>query len=154
MEEKNNSYADDFWKEKETEYNGKIEYKTFTRLVGTLNEKKKELSGLLYIVDSKLVFEDFEKEGGFLGMLFKKSKSNYEKTIIIINLSDISGITQISQGTAAGRISGAPGPAKPISGFMKFFSIIVNEVLLLNGEGFYFEILDKTSLLEAVNKFR
>ncbi|MBI9104118.1 MAG: hypothetical protein JEY99_17005 [Spirochaetales bacterium] len=151
MEQNNNSEADQFWQEKETEYNGKIRYKTFTRLIGTLEEGTKELSGLLYIIDDKLIFEDFEKEGGLLGMFMKKKKSNWEKTTLVIPVSEITGVTEISQSTAAARISGQPGPSKPISGLTKLFSIIVNEVLAGDKKGYFFEVLDKSSLTKAID---
>lgn len=147
-EEKNE--AAEFWKEKEASYGGELRYRSFARYLGSTVSGSHELSGLIFLVNDLLVFEDFEREAGMFGFLVKKKKNSYQKTVLEIPALEIQEIRQVAQGTASARMAGAPGPSKPLSGFMKFFSVVVYELNMNNGDCFYFEILDKGSLIQAL----
>ena len=149
-----NSQAEEFWRQKEIQYSGTITFRTFTRFLGALGDDKRDLTGLLYIINGQLIFEDFEKEGGLFGLLFKAKKSTYEKTVFSIDISQIAEIKEISQGAASSRLSGNPQPAKPISKIGKIFSVVVTEITATDGNSYYFEIMDKTSLTKAVEEAR
>ena len=152
MENENNSEAAEFWKEKEDLYGGKIEFRSFARYLGNTVSGSADLSGLLYLVNGRLIFEDFEKEPSMFGFLIKKKKSVYEKTLIEIPASEIRDLNQVSQGTSAGRMAGIPGPSQPISALARIFSVVVRELNMNDGNAYYFEILDKSSLAEALGK--
>ena len=68
-----------FWDERRKLYGGGIQFRSFARLLGGGGDKGEDLSGLLYLVGEQLIFEDFEKEGGFLGLFMKKFKGNTKK---------------------------------------------------------------------------
>jgi len=152
MDKEERNEAAEFWKEKETAYGGELRYRSFARYLGSTAAGSRELSGLLFLVNDLLVFEDFEREAGMFGFLVKKKKTAYQKTVLEMSAPEIREIRQIAQGTASARMAGAPGPSKPLSGFMKFFSVVVYELNMNNGDSFYFEILDKGSLIQALEK--
>lgn len=56
--------AEEFWKEKSETYGGEIRYRSFARLLGRSDDEARDLSGLLYLIGERLIFEDFEKQGG------------------------------------------------------------------------------------------
>jgi len=145
-----NSEAREFWQEKEAHYGGTLEYRSFCRFLGGTAEGASELSGLLFLVNGKLIFEDFEREDGIFGFLIRRKKSAYKKTVMEMPVSDIRGLRQISQGTAQSRIAGLAGPSRPMSAAARFFSVVIHELEMADGNSLFFEIMDKSSLKDAL----
>ena len=59
------SSANGFWKEREDEKGGKIQFNTFATFIGRSGEKKVDLGGLVYLINNIVYFEDFEKDNVF-----------------------------------------------------------------------------------------
>jgi hypothetical protein len=51
-----------FWEEREKDKGGKLGFFTFATYMGISSEKPVNTGGLLYTIDRKIYFEDFEKE--------------------------------------------------------------------------------------------
>jgi len=92
-----NSEVQKFWSEKESSLGGKVEFNTYAALIGECGSGKLNgRGGLCYIVGDRAYFEDFEKNNALMAMLNRKD-SDYEKTIISFQLSDVTGMRKISE---------------------------------------------------------
>lgn len=84
-----------------------------------------------------------------MGLLIKKPKEKYEKTLLEIPVESIRTIKRVTQRGAQRKLSGDSEPVKSISQFMAAVSVVIHEIILENGDHIYFEIMDKASLEKA-----
>ena len=144
------SEAREFWAEKERERGGTIGFYTFATYLGMSDDRAVSLGGLLYTVNGKIYFEDFEKENWLLKLVNKKQK--WGKTEFSVRTEDISCIRVVNRGSAmsctGGRLSGEE--TKPLSPFMRIFTKPVAQLLLHNGSSLFFEIMRLGDFIKAV----
>lgn len=133
-----------YWKEKEHIYGGPVEYRAFARLLGSTRQGSVDLAGLIFIASGQMVFEDFEKQPGFLNSLFfRKKAGTYKKTEFSIKTADIREIKIVSQTAAKAMIAGSLKETKPIAGIQKIVSVSVHEFVMDGGFSYFFEVLNK-----------
>lgn len=138
-----------FWEEKEKEKGGKVHFFTFATFLGKTNDKQVTLSGLLYIVDDRVYFEDFEKDNWFAKIVSKKK--NYEKTEFSFNISDINETRIVSKGSALNCIAGNMNDedTKSISNILKtLFQSAVQ--VRLKSYSYFFDIMRDRDFLKAL----
>lgn len=141
-----------YWKEKEVRFGGKAEYKVFARFLGDTLRGPNELTGLIYIIAGQLVFEDFEKQPGFLASLIKKKKETYQKTEIILDIREIRDMKNVSQGSAKLRLAGNEKETEALTGIKKFFAVGIHQFTMAGGESYFFEILSKNGPEKTIAK--
>ncbi len=91
---KDNS-PEEFILNREKEYGGKVIFSSFAKYIGTCTSGfKKNLNGILYIIDSTLYFEDFRPARN---ILLLNEEIEYEKTVYIFSMDDISSIKKIKE---------------------------------------------------------
>ncbi len=143
----------DLLQQLETENNGKITYKTYALFLGNGERGVKNLGGLLYIVNNRLIFEDFERQGGMLQLLVKR-KQKYEKTKFSLTLDDVTRIDPVFRSTAnyalRTRTEGRSIPKA--TGLMKVVRRIVTQICTKNGGPYYFELFDEKGLKTFTGK--
>ena len=139
-----------FWNERSKTYGGEIRFRSFVRLLGSSGDGLRNLLGLLYLIGDRLIFEDFEKENGLLGLFMKKSKEKFEKTLIEIPIEKVRSIKKVSQRGAQRKLAGDPQPTKALSKFLAPLLMVVHEIILDDGTYFYFEIMTQTPLEDAL----
>ncbi len=127
----------------ELENGGKLEFRTYAHFVGKSGEKIKNLGGLLFFVGDRLIFEDFERQTSSLLLMFRK-KSEYIKLKFQITVSEIERIdlVNLSQAIRVVKYGSDPKHLTVISGLRKILFRNVTQVLLKDGNAFYFEIFD------------
>ncbi len=147
------SEVNNFLRQLEEENGGKVTFRTYALYLGFSGEGVKNLGGLFYMVDDRVIFEDFEKEGGLLGLLVKR-KSNYEKTKFSFPAGDIDNIFTVKRSSAVKSVQGRIEPSRiqPASGFAKIIRRSVTQILLEDGRAYYFELLDEKAFKDFINK--
>lgn len=145
----NNNEAIEYWNEKEEIYGGEVEYRSFCRFLGRTGGDEQNLAGLLFRIGDNFIFEDFEKEGGMLGIIMKRKTAKFEKTILDISIKEISSVRKVSQKGAQMKLAGASGTVPTISPLIAFLGITIYEFAMNDGELYYFEIMGKTSVEEV-----
>lgn len=139
--------VNEFWRERQELYGGEILHRTVARYLGSSGEdESRELSGLLFFTGKELVFEDFEKQEGFLGLLIRRNRPKYVKTILRTPVEDIVSVRRVSQRGASAKLKGDPAPVREITRLESFLSIAIHEVNLNSGSALYFELLDGAPL--------
>ncbi len=142
-------------KKMEEDNGGPIEYKTYCRLLGFSDGTSLDLGGLLFVVNDKLVFEDFEKQPGILDM-FGKSKKSYEKYKTYRLFDEILGIKKIKTSSAkkviAGRADGKDIPT--ISRFDRLFSQTILELTFKEEPNWYIELLEDKEFINYIEEKR
>ena len=92
-----NSEVQKFWSEKESSLGGKVEFNTYAALIGECGSGKMNgRGGLCYIIGDRVYFEDFEKNNALMAM-FNRKDTDYEKTLISFQLSDVTGMKKITE---------------------------------------------------------
>ncbi len=136
-----NSEAKQFWEEKEIKYGAKVDYFTFATLLGASGSKIVRLGGLIYIIDGKICFEDFEKDNWFSKIVSKNR--NYEKTEIEIDLNEIDYVKIISKSSAVRLITGLTNDnqIKTLKGIKRFLFQPIVQIKTASGKSYFFEIM-------------
>ncbi len=139
-----------FWEEKEKEKGGKVHFFTFATFLGKTNDKQVTLGGLLYIVDYRVYFEDFEKDNWFAKIITKKK--NYEKTEFSFNISDINDTRIVSKGSTLNCIAGNINDedTKSVSNILKTLFQSAVQIRLKKGYSYFFEIMRDRDFLKAL----
>lgn len=144
--------AKKFWAEKEKEKGGKLSFFTFATYLGMSSKRSPSLGGLLYIIDNKIYFEDFEKDNWLIKIIGRKQK--YEKTEFSINIKDISETKVISRNSAfncmAGYIKGEE--TRALSPFLMVLMKPILQISLKNKNSLFFEIMKLQDFLKTVGK--
>lgn len=91
----NDNSPEKFIINREKEYGGKVLFSSFAKYIGTSKSGfKKNLNGILYIINSTLYFEDFKPQQNILTM---NQDVEYDKTILLFNIEDILEIKKIKE---------------------------------------------------------
>ncbi len=142
--------AREFWARKEEEKGGKVDFYTFATFLGMSDDSNAMLGGLLYTIDGKIYFEDFEKENWILKVIGRKQK--WEKTEFTIKLDEIARVKVVPRGSAlsciGGRLNGEE--TKAASFVMRIFTKPVVQLLMKNGTSYFFEIMQLGDFMKAV----
>ncbi|MFW6181904.1 MAG: hypothetical protein ACOC8N_09155, partial [Spirochaetota bacterium] len=125
--------ARQFWRNKEKEKGGTVSYYTFSTFLGRSGDRMLNLTGLLYIVGSRIFFEDFEKESWLIKLLNRKSE--YEKTEFSVPLEEIVDSRVITRTAAMNCVEGFVGieETRELGGVMRVLAKPVLQINLHNG---------------------
>lgn len=149
MFEKQDNDSSKFWEEREKLKGGKVSYFTFATFLGRSKDRALNLGGLLYIIDSTMIFEDFEKDNWMFKILTKKK--TYEKTEFDIQKNDIVETKLVSKNTALNCISGIieDTDTKPLGGLQHLLYQKVFQLRLKGGHSLFFEIMKAKEFIAA-----
>jgi len=141
-----------FWEERESQKGGKVKFYTYAKYLGRSNLESSELGGLLYIIDKKLYFEDFEKDNWFSKILGQKKK--YEKTELNINIDSIKELKTTSKGSALNCITGVidDESTKIFLNLQRLFFQPIIQIKLKEGYSHFFDIMRSKDFLKAINE--
>ena len=133
--------AENFWAEKEQEKGGKVRFFTFATYIGNTGGRPTSLGGLLYIVNERLYFEDFEKDNWFAKIISRKK--NYEKTEFDLDIQEIAEIKTISKSSALNCIAGIVDDedTKPVSMITKALFQSIVQIRIRNSISYFFDVM-------------
>lgn len=139
----------------EEDNGGKIAFRTYCRLLGYSGGTPVFLGGLLYVVNGKLIFEDFEKENvGLFGLAIggKSKKKKYEKFKTFRMIDDITGITYVKASHAKNMVNGnvMADSLTKVSGIEKLLFPTVLQVAFASSPNWYIEILNEKEFIRYV----
>jgi hypothetical protein len=146
--------ARNFWKDKEAEKGGKVNFYTFATFLGRSADRQVTNGGLIYTIDDRVYFEDFEKESWLIKLISKKQK--YEKTEFSFDISDINRSKIISRNSALNCIAGYVDSenTRILSPLMKLFSKPVVQIVMKNGTSMFFDIMRAGDFINTLNKLQ
>ena len=135
------SEARKFWEEKEAEKGGKVTFYTFATFLGRSSDRQVTNGGLVYTIDDKIYFEDFEKDNWLAKLITRKKK--YEKTELSVKKEDISLLRIVTRNSALNCIAGfcESLETKELSAFMKLFAKPVVQIIMKNGSSLFFDMM-------------
>jgi hypothetical protein len=150
----------EFLQSLERENGGPIQFKTYAVITGFRGyspvPNQLPVSGLLYIINDRLYFEDFEKQPSVFGIVMPKKKKVYEKYKTSIGIRDITQVSTVSSSAARAASSGkiAVSDVQEVSGLKKL--LFQTSVCLKFGsaQAWFMEVLDDRQLSAAVNRAR
>ncbi len=147
------SETNNFLRQLEEENGGKLTFRTYALYLGFSGEGVKNLGGLFYSVNGRLIFEDFEKEGGLLGLLVKR-KNAYKKTKFSFPIEEITDVYTVTRSAALRSIQGGrlPSDIPPASKILKILSRTVTQIRLKDGKAYYFEMIDEKPFKLFIDK--
>jgi hypothetical protein len=139
-----------FWEEKEREKGGKVGFFTFATFLGISSEKQVNTGGLLYTIDGKICFEDFERENWFSKILGKRQK--WEKTEFSVEKGDIAELKRVSKNSALNCITGLvpDTDTKPISRVFQLLAQSVLQIRLKRGYSLFLDIMREKDFMAAI----
>ncbi len=139
-----NDESEKLIRELEEQNGGKIRYKTYALYIGRSGEGGREVGGLLYGIDDRLIFEDFERQQNSMLQLISTKKPEYEKFKLIIPTGQILSIRSVILNHAKAAISGRIQPAKvaEATGLRRMFGRNAVELQLSGGGALYLELFD------------
>jgi hypothetical protein len=142
--------AKKFWEEKEAERGGKVTFYTFATFLGRSSDRQLTNGGLIYIIDDKIYFEDFEKENWLIKLVARKK--NYEKTEFSIKVKEISLTRIVSRNSALNCIAGfcESLETKELSAFSKLFAKPVVQIMMKNESSLFFDIMRANDFIKAL----
>ncbi len=143
-------------KRMEEENGGTIVFKTYCQLYGFSDGTNLHLGGLLYVVNGKLIFEDFEKQPGLLDLFGNKRKSSYEKFKTFRLLSDLDNIRYV-KATSVKRVLAGKADASKLpeaTGIEKVFSQTLLELSFRNQSNWYIELLQDKDFLQFMEDMK
>jgi len=143
MDDETKEFLDDL----ETQYGGKITWKTFATWYGCSDSTYREYGVFMFKINDVLYFEDFDKKYTIFGMELKpnkKKKVKYVKLKRQIKIDEITDIFKITQANALEVIKNKKDPSsvKEISLFDRIFRKSVTAVGLKDGTFHFFELLN------------
>jgi hypothetical protein len=146
------SEARKFWAEKEAEKGGKVNFYTFATFIGRSSDRHVTNGGLLYTIDDRVYFEDFEKDNWLMKLISRKSK--YEKTEFNFAIDDIAETKVISRNSAMNCIAGYADhtETRSLSPFMKIFSKPIVQIDLKTGQSMFFDIMRAADFFKALQR--
>lgn len=139
-----NEEAEKLIQELEEQNGGKIRYKTYALYIGRSGEGGRELGGLLYGIDDRLIFEDFERQQNSMLQLLSTKKPEYEKFKIVIPAGAVTSVRSVILNHAKAAISGRIKPEKvaEANGLRRMFGRNAVELQLAEGAAIYLELFD------------
>lgn len=144
-----------FLEDLETQYGGKITWKTFATWYGCSDSTFREYGVFMFKIKDTYYFEDFEKKYSIFGMDLrtkKKNKIKYVKLQRNINAKEITKVFKISQAKALEVIKRGKNPSelKEISLFDKIFKKSVAAVQLKDGTYHFFELMNLEEFKKSI----
>ena len=141
----------DFWRKTGEKRGGEIGLFTFATFLGRSGDGLLGLPGLLYTVEEKIWFEDFERDNWLAKIIGSRQK--YEKTEFCFDKSEVVFTRIVSRGSAYKCIGGAAAPSSlhPMSPFARLFASHAVQVGLKDTSSIFMEIMremDFRSFLE------
>ena len=148
--EKLNEEAKKFWEEKEKEYGAPVKFYTFATFLGKSRGKSVHLGGLIYIINGKLHFEDFEKDNWFSKLITRDKK--YEKTEFSIDLNMIEKIQLVTKSSSFNCILGNidDDKTKIIKGVSRLIFQPVTQIKLKDDNSYFFETMRHKELFDIL----
>ncbi|MCK4923361.1 MAG: hypothetical protein KAS61_00220 [Spirochaetes bacterium] len=142
--------AKKFWEEKEAERGGKVTFHTFATFHGRSSDRQLTNGGLIYIIDDRIYFEDFERENWLIKLISRKQK--YEKTEFIIKIKEISLARIVSRNSALNCIAGfcESLETKELSAFTKLFAKPMVQIMMKNGSSLFFDIMRANDFIKVL----
>jgi hypothetical protein len=142
--------AREFWKEKEAEKGGKVTFYTFATYLGKSSDRQVTNGGLIYTIDDRVYFEDFEKENWLMKLIARKNK--YEKTEFSFKIPDIAFTRIVSRNAALNCIAGYTESAdtKALAPLLKLFAKPVLQIQLNSGVSMFFDIMRASEFVQAL----
>jgi hypothetical protein len=118
--------------------------------MGSSGSRPTSLGGLLYIINERLYFEDFEKDNWFAKIISRKK--NYEKTEFDLNIKDIVEIKTISKSSALNCIAGIlkDEDTKPVSVVTKALFQSIVQLQIKNSISYFFDIMRDKEFVAAL----
>ncbi len=140
-------------KQLEDENGGKLIFKTYSLYLGKSGEGVTNLGGLLYAVNNRIIFEDFEKQGGMLQLLVKR-QDKYEKTKFSFPVEDVSSVYTVTRRKALKAVASGRNPSDiaPVPSYMKILFRTITQILLRDGSAYYFELIDEKSFRDFISR--
>ena len=141
---------DEFWAEIEEKRGGKVSFFTFSKFIGRSRSDILNLPGLLYVVNNRAYFEDFEKDNMLAKLIGRKRK--YEKTEFSFQIADVEKVQHVNQGNALKCISGviADQDVKALSKAARIFTNPVYQLILSTRESLFFEqVMDDKAFVKV-----
>lgn len=143
-------------RELEQQNGGTISFKTYAVFIGRSGTGLENLGGLLYTIEDRLIFEDFEKQHNSLSMLLGKKKEAYEKFKIEFPVGQIMKLRELAlpkaQRIAEGRLKAEKCP--PIGPWSRYLSRIAVELQLSGGDALYFELFDPKGFFSHITQIK
>jgi hypothetical protein len=149
---------EEYWKEKELEYNAKLILPSYSILHNTIGEKKKPISGMLYLMTDGFHFEEFTHTSPLLALFktfIKKKKQHTNNIKIDLKKYNILNITDRKNLTPQRKNKNVL--KKILSTFLKYeYFIIIHTIeSIQNQKTFLFENLVKNYVwLEKFNEIQ
>lgn len=137
----------EFWRGVEREHQGKVCFKTYAILLGRSSDTAINLSGLFYVIDHTVVFENFEKRQS--GFLFFGSKEKFEKVKMSFSVEDVIEIKEVTPRTAHRCIRGSVSHSEtiPIKSYERFLSRGICQIRLRGDYSLFFDLLDTRNFI-------
>jgi hypothetical protein len=141
-----------FWSEIEKEHQGKVRFRTYAILLGKSSDTPLHISGLLYIIDNQVVFENFEKKQG--GFFFLARKEKFEKFKMSFAAEDVLNAKEVTNRTAHRCIHGFMNHSEtvPIRPYQGFLSKSICQVQFRSDYSLFFDLLDSKSFISYFKK--
>ncbi len=138
--------------EMEEENGGKILFRTYCHLLGFSDGTSLDLGGLMYVVNEKLIFEDFEKQPGLLDLFGRKKKKAYEKFKIYRLVDDIKSVRFVRTSYAKRIVDGKADADKlpDVSRIEKLVAQTVLELSFKETPYWYIELLNNKEFIKFV----
>ncbi|MBN2616735.1 MAG: hypothetical protein JXR64_00335 [Spirochaetales bacterium] len=147
------SEVKDFIQDRESRHNGKIDFLSYARYLGTAkNGHFINLSGVIYIINNVIYFEDFEKKANPL--LTYGQDMVYNKTEFDFALNNIHSYRFVNEKDAKSVIMNKDGLVKIQDyrkGLLSFFDIKVVEIVL-NNEIHFIDITKGEEFLNFISR--
>ncbi|MBN2659323.1 MAG: hypothetical protein JXR86_19870 [Spirochaetales bacterium] len=147
--------AEEFKREREEQFGGKIRFMSYARYVGEAGGTKPlNIGGLLFVINDTIHFEDFESQNSLMSLMGQKKK--YTKTEFSIELGDISVLKEVREKNANECVSGViheNGILNAPGGLAALFFKSVVQLVLNNKPSLFFDFLDKEGFKTVVNEY-
>ncbi len=141
----------------ERDNGGPVQLKTYGLWLGANSAPgQPEVGGLLYVIQDRLFFEDFEKQAGLLGLIVPKSKKNrYVKFKTSIDIHAIEQISCIRIKHARQMVQkNFPDnfPVVPLQGFWKKFFQTALYIRTSDGTVWLLDVFDVALITEFMEE--
>jgi hypothetical protein len=147
--------AEEFKKEREEQYGGKIRFMSYARFIGKAGTGQlANIGGILYIINDTIHFEDFESQNPLMALMGQKKK--YSKTEFSLELKDISIVKEIREKNANDCVLGMVEENQILNAPGGLFALFAKSAvqLLLNGSpSVFLDFLDKEGFLKVLNEY-
>ncbi len=143
----------EFWNNIQRENHGKVRFKTFAILLGKSEDVFLNITGILFIIDHRMIFENFEK--GRNRFLFVTRKEKFQKYKIGFSVEEIMDIKEVSSRTAYRCISGSMkhSETKVIGRYYRFLTKNICQIRLRFDYSLFFDLLDSRKLISFLKEY-